>query len=114
MERNADSHLGTEWLHLAILHAKKRLKETPRWLATHSVLDGQPARSKAETERALEYQLNERLYLIRSNDDVMCDLFYQAAMLTEDPAKRDYFLRQVPRFGSIRTHKLKQLKAGKS
>lgn len=110
MERNQHSHEGTEWLHLAILETKQRLKVDADWLAGHSVLDGAAAgRSRAEIAHALEYQLNERLYFIRSNDAVMCDLMYQAALVSDDSAKRTYFLKQVPRFGSIRDAHLRRL-----
>jgi tetratricopeptide (TPR) repeat protein len=109
IERNPESHAGTEWLHLAILAAKQKLKADPQWLADHSVLEGQMGRPSADLERALEYQLNERLYFVRNNDPVMCDLMYQAALVTQSPAKRAYYLKQVPRFGNIRESQLKKL-----
>lgn len=98
IKRNPKSHAGTEWLHVAILEAKKQLKQDPRWLHKHSVLDGHEGRSQAEKERALEYQLNERLNFITENDPVMHDLFSQAAKITANQAKRDYYLSQLPRF----------------
>lgn len=110
--RNAGSHDGTEWLHVAILEAKENLQHDPKWLEKHSVLEGNEERSRAVKEKALEYQLNERLYFIHENDPIMCDLFYQAAITTEDPAKKAYFLKQVPRFGSIRDSAMRRL-AGK-
>ena len=39
MERSPGSHEGTEWLHLAILDAKQKLKSDAYWLSTHSVLE---------------------------------------------------------------------------
>jgi len=109
IERNPNSHAGTEWLHLAILDAKLKLRQEPDWLKKHSVLEGQEKRTRAEKETALEYQLNERLNFIKENDPIMCDLFYQAAQITENPAKRAYYLRQVPRFGTIRGNGLELL-----
>lgn len=112
VERNPESHVGTEWLHLAILDAKQKLKADPRWLHRHSVLDGAKDRSRAEIAHALEYQLNERLYFIRSDDPVMCDLMYQAAVATDDAAKRAYFLKQVSRFGYWRDDEVRKLTKG--
>jgi tetratricopeptide (TPR) repeat protein len=104
---NADSHDGTEWLHIAILETKQKLQKDPRWLATHGVIDDY--RGQDNIEKALEYQLNERLYFIRENDPIMCDLFYEAAVHTKNPEKRGYFLRQVPRFGKIREYQVRKL-----
>lgn len=101
IKRNPDSHAGTEWLHVAILETKKKLKEDPRWLQTHSVLDGHENRSPADREKALEYQLNERLNFITENDPVMFDLFSQAARITGNPAKREYYLGQRSRFQPV-------------
>lgn len=112
IDRNAGSHQGTEWLHLAILDAKQKLKADPGWLNRHSVLDGHENIAQAEKERALDYQLNERLYFIHENDAVMCDLFYQAAVIASDPGKKAYFFRQVPRFGSIRDAQMRKLQRG--
>jgi tetratricopeptide (TPR) repeat protein len=112
VERNPESHVGTEWLHLAILDTKQKLKTDPNWLRTHSVFDGVKDRSRAEIAHALEYQLNERLYFIRHDDLVMCDLMYQAAVTTDDAAKRAYFLKQVSRFGPIRDYQVRKLTQG--
>lgn len=109
MVRNTDSHEGTEWLHVAILETKLKLKADPTWLETNSVLDGSQSLPREVKERALEYQLNERLYFIHENDPIMCDLMYQAALTTTDSAKKAYFLRQVPRFGRIRDYEVRKL-----
>ncbi len=109
MARNADSHEGTEWLHVAILETKLKLKADPAWLAKNSVLDGSKSLPREVKERALEYQLNERLYFIHENDLIMCDLMYQAALITTDSAKKAYFIRQVPRFGNIRDYAVSKL-----
>jgi tetratricopeptide (TPR) repeat protein len=100
IKRNPESHGGTEWLHVAILETKMKLKGDARWLVTHSVLDGHESRSQADKEKALEYQLNERLNFIHGNDPVMHDLFVQAARLTGNEAKREYYLSQLPRFAA--------------
>lgn len=112
VERNPLSHFGTEWLHLAILEAKLKLKADPSWLNTHSVLELAKDRPRSELAHALEYQLNERLYFIQRDDPVMCDLMYQAALATDDRAKRAFFLQQVPRFGKIRETEVSKLTHG--
>lgn len=109
IKRNPKSHRGTEWLHVAILETKLKIQDHPDWLAQHSVLDGERKRKPAEVEQALEYQLNERLYFIKGNDPIMCDLFYEAARLTADDAKCAYFVEQAALFGSIRTQQLAEL-----
>jgi tetratricopeptide (TPR) repeat protein len=38
IERNPESHEGTEWLHVRILEAKLALRDDPKWLELHSVL----------------------------------------------------------------------------
>jgi tetratricopeptide (TPR) repeat protein len=107
IRRNANSHEGTEWLHLAILETKQKIKADPGWLRRHSVLEGHDSKTREEKLKALEYQLNERLYFIRKGDDVMCDLFFQAAVLTDDPVKRNYLGKQANRFGYLRSVELK-------
>lgn len=105
IERDPASHAGTEWLHLAILQAKLRLRDDAAWLDTHSVLDGHAARSSAEIVRAIEYQLGERLQFVKPADPVVCDLFYQAAVrVTGDRTaeRRAHFLRESLRFGPWR------------
>ena len=108
--RNTKSHDSTEWLHVAIVEAKLELKQNPSWLVGHSVLDGHRELPTENLQRALEFQLNERLYFIHEDDPVMCDLFYEAALVATDSAKKAYFLRQAPLFGSIRDEQLRKLK----
>jgi hypothetical protein len=109
IRRNPASHEGTEWLHVAILETKLQLKSNPRWLAKNSVLDPHRRRPEAELAKALEYQLNERLYFIKADDPIMCDLFYEAARLSADADKKAYFIQQAKLFGTIRQEQLKEL-----
>jgi hypothetical protein len=109
IRRNPASHEGTEWLHVAILETKLQLRSNPRWLAKNSVLDPHRRRPAAELAKALEYQLNERLYFIKADDPIMCDLFYEAARLSADADKKTYFIRQAELFGTIRQKQLKKL-----
>lgn len=95
MERNPDSHQGTEWLHIKILEAKLALAQDPNWLKTHSVLglnfgkqlrphfppelDSQSARERVR--KALRYQLSERIPLVSPPDAVVGDLLFDLANL---------------------------------
>lgn len=113
IERNANSHEGTEWLHFAILRAKLNLRADPNWLRQHSVLnEAKGAHTAAETMRAIEYQLHERLHFVQSADAVVCDLFYQAALLATGEAQREaraQFLRESLRFGDWRKTEVEKL-----
>lgn len=109
--RNRNSHDGTEWLHVAILECKLKLAKDPAWLRHHHVLDGCEDKDRLTREVALEYQLNERLYFIKNDDPIMCDLLYEAARTTNNPTKRRYFLEQVGRFGNIRDNEVQELRA---
>ncbi len=103
--RNPQSHDGTEWLHVAILRAKLKLRADQAWLAQHSVLDVAEAREPAEIVRAIEYQLNERLQFVRPSDAVVCDLFYQAAQRVagaDAKERKAQYLRESLRFGDWR------------
>lgn len=105
IERKADSHAGTEWLHVAILRAKLALRRDATWLAQHSVLDGADKRDAGEIVQAIEYQLGERLHFVQPTDAVVCDLFYQAALrVTGEKAeeRRAQYLRESLRFGDWR------------
>lgn len=93
VERNAESHFGTEWLHVKILETKIALAKDPQWLRTHTVLGAdfgtnmpRPAseifatdfqgkrKSLNEIEDALVYQLHERLEFIKPPEPVVADL----------------------------------------
>lgn len=86
IERNPDSHEGTEWLHVRILEAKLELRKNPGWLNSHSisglVKSAKPIQSLATGNRgeklstdgvktALLYQLHERLQFVRPSDAVV-------------------------------------------
>ncbi len=113
--RNPAAHEGSEWLHLAILRAKQKEAGDPDWLARHSVLELAPARSNADTVRAIDYQLRERLQFVAPRDAAVCDLFFQAAMRVagEHAAeRRRHYLRESLRFGDWRRAEVeKQLKS---
>lgn len=105
VERNPESHHGTEWLHVAILRAKKNLQVDARWLAKNSVLDEADPHKPAEIVKAIEYQLGERTHFVKPEDAVVCDLYYQAAarVAGEKAAeKRALYLKESLRYGDWR------------
>jgi tetratricopeptide (TPR) repeat protein len=88
IERNPDSHGGSEWLHIKILEAKKQLADDPGWLSSHSVVDLEfgkndapmmPAvfaegRTAEDVIGAIDHQLYERLQFVESPDPIVADL----------------------------------------
>ncbi len=90
MERNPDSHDGTEWLHVRILEVKKELEIDPDWLQTHSVLgldfgtndapemptDFGEGLDAEEIIRAIDHQLYERLQFVDAPDPIVADLLF--------------------------------------
>lgn len=100
IERNADAHNGSEWLHVRILEAKLALEKDPNWLAKNSVIGlhqiydeqllltgsvtwgnlGQPIDLK-QVEDALIYQLHERLEFIKPPDGVVANLLFDLSRI---------------------------------
>ena len=100
MQRNPDEHAGTEWLHARILAAKIAAKQDPAWYRTHSIVGLEfddalvPAVPKtmptgntraplkpSDVERALDYQLYERMGFVRKRDPVVANLLHDWALL---------------------------------
>lgn len=94
ISRNADSHLGTEWLHEAILKAKldaaKRPANSPmpRILTVPERMDkgtliqvGGKNYNAEQVQRALHYQLHERLAFVKPKDPYVADLLYSYALI---------------------------------
>lgn len=98
IERNPQSHQGTEWLHVRILEAKQKLERNPRWLHRNNVLGvdlgfgkvpelksvlptnnlGKPTDAGAVT-KALEYQLRERMQFVPAPDALVGALLFDYA-----------------------------------
>lgn len=95
INRNADAHNGSEWLHVRILEAKLALEKDPNWLTNNSVtglhrippeqllLGGSVATGNLghgidlkQVEAALIYQLHERLEFIKPPDAVVANLLF--------------------------------------
>ena len=97
--RDPTSHNGSEWLHVKILEAKIALEKDPDWLARNSVtginghanevLLSNPAvldhlgqtKNVEEIERALVYQLHERLEFIRPPEAVVASLLFDLSRI---------------------------------
>jgi tetratricopeptide (TPR) repeat protein len=115
--RDRDDHQGTEWLHVRILEAKVALEKDPAWLETHSVLDadfgseihpqmpsalrvdrlGRPG-SLDEIEKAMDYQLRERLKFVAAPDPIVASLYRaraDIAYLQKSPLTSDYYLAAI-------------------
>jgi tetratricopeptide (TPR) repeat protein len=86
VRRNAESHEGTEWVHLTILDAKLAQAADARWLDTHSVMqldfgsEAVPRRPKGfdakKVSEAARYQLGERLQFVKAPDAYVADVFF--------------------------------------
>jgi len=95
IKRDASSHYGTEWLHQLILKTKIKLQENPNWLKTNRII---PLPSKFnrksniiienktydinEIQKALNYQLRERVIFVKPKDVIVADLFYTLARIS--------------------------------
>ena len=87
--RNPDAHEGTEWLHREILKAKIRLAKDSKALLKEPVLSLPPAFGRktdsllvlgterynaSDVEKAIRYQLKERLQFVTPPDPVVAQL----------------------------------------
>lgn len=92
--RNPKSHEGTEWLHVAILKTRIKLRQDPNYLINNHILDipdqlsrssvleldGKPFRVD-EILTALQYQLEERMVFVKPTDPVVADLLFSYGQL---------------------------------
>lgn len=60
IERNPDSHEGTEWLHVRILEAKIALSKDPKWLESNSVFGALDAQSHRPKPKASSIDLESK------------------------------------------------------
>ena len=125
IRRDQREHEGTEWLHARILEAKIALKKDPDHLVGHSVAgvafdpvtlpslpatypagnDGRPVKPY-ELNRALRYQLGERLQFVKPKDPIVANLLMDWATLnlvggSVENAQSLYQLAE--RYGTART-----------
>ena len=104
IQRNPDSHDGTEWLHAKIIEAKINQQKDPGYFQHHSVLELHPAKigedmeiggerkSSKEVTGAIQYQLTERLQFVKPPDPAVASLLFdyaaiEAATKTVESAK---------------------------
>lgn len=112
--RNAKDHEDTEWLHVKILEAKVALQKDPAWLDSRSVLgvdfgralrperpsilpvdQFDKTRSWEDVEKAMDYQLKERLKFVKAPDLIVASLFQSRAdiaYLQKSPHAPDYYV----------------------
>ena len=125
IRRDVREHEGTEWLHARILETKIALKNDPRYLDGRSIAgvrfesvlvpplptgypsgnDGRPVKPY-ELEKALSYQLNERLPFVKPKDPVVANLLSDWATLNlaGGPIENAQALyRLAERYGAQRT-----------
>lgn len=76
LELNANSHNGSEWIHVKILEAKIAMESNPNYLDNHTVLSLTAKQEKSKkTTGQLKLQLQERFPFCKGPDAVMADLF---------------------------------------
>ncbi len=97
IQRNPQSHYGTEWLHLLILQNKIAL-ETNASTFSHERMIRLPERFSADTkisiagheytvrevQHAITYQLHERLVFVKPKDLIVSELLYTLAKIHEE------------------------------
>jgi tetratricopeptide (TPR) repeat protein len=89
LDRNPDSHMLAEWLHVRVLEAKIALKADPSWLETHTISGLNPEHGTFETSQGIKdaegiltsfrSQCTVRSLFIKPRDPVMAQLLYEAA-----------------------------------
>ncbi len=105
INRNEESHHGSEWLHVLIIRAKIEIENDPDYLTNNRIIKLPNNFSRERdwfwvherygditargyhinnVELALAYQLKERLVFVKPTDPVVADLLYTYALLTED------------------------------
>jgi tetratricopeptide (TPR) repeat protein len=85
MQINPDSHMGTEWVHLSILKAKKEIAKNSNWLSNHRVLNlglnktidfnSDEYAQVMDTITAIDYQMYERVPFTPVPDPILADIF---------------------------------------
>ncbi|MCB9232643.1 MAG: tetratricopeptide repeat protein [Bacteroidia bacterium] len=93
LELNKDSHHGSEWVHLAILKAKKEITNDPEWVKSHNVLGLDPKRKLKKEENALDlvrdsvghvfYQLEERIPYTPEPNILMAKIMVELGAMLE-------------------------------
>ena len=81
INRNPDSHYGTEWLHVKILETKLKLQKDPTYLNNHHVINFERyAYENPRYKEAILYQLRERMLFVKPKDPIVADLLFSYAL----------------------------------
>jgi tetratricopeptide (TPR) repeat protein len=86
LERNPDSHHGSEWIHVKILEAKIKKQDNWQYLSTHSLLGLDFGNTETPTYKGklnlrelaeqIEAQLSERISFIPPKDPIIAQLCF--------------------------------------
>lgn len=91
MQRNQNSHRGTEWLHAKILETKISIAKEPDYLTRHTILDldakmigdhitvSDQSYTLDKVAEALRYQLEERMQFVKPTEPVVAALLFDYA-----------------------------------
>lgn len=94
IQRNPESHGGSEWIHVQVLQAKIAMETEPAYLATHPIVPypdppaqdmgellqrNQQDKPSEEVMDALHFQLSERMLFVKPEDPVVADLLHSFA-----------------------------------
>ena len=92
---NADSHYGSEWVHVLILETKIKLESNPDFLQEHQIISlpkkfnlttqleiNDNNYTIQEIQRAIEYQLRERTVFVKPQDAVVAVLLFTLARIS--------------------------------
>ena len=95
LQRNPDSHYGSEWVHVLILETKIKLATKPNFLEHHQIITlpkkfnlstkieiNKKNYSIQKLQRAIEYQLRERTIFVKPKDAIVADLLFTLAKIS--------------------------------
>lgn len=117
VERNPESHRGTEWLHVLILEAKLHQAKEATWLERNFILQERVANPQPDAPanflfiKAITVQLAERLQFVSAPDPVVSSLFYELGVLYQTIGRDDKaetaFKRSLE-FGALRAEEIRK------
>ncbi len=102
VERDPEAQEGTGWLRVAMIETQLALRADPKWLHTHSVLDGCAGRSEEELVRAVKVQVEERRDFFAANDPALADLYFQIGARMSSPEERNKYFALSLETSSLR------------
>lgn len=100
VKMNPDSHRNSEWIHLKILEAGKKMESSPEWIYDYSVLGFKFAKSELPLTKydigkdslkgrhyveemilQIEYQLKERMVFVKPENKIVANLLFSLGEL---------------------------------